>query len=339
MKRITTACALAGLLALTAQAQDTSDTDNATGATTEIEDNTVTAEAPACEPSKYGADDQIGAANLVTPERTLAATKLVKQGKTHPLGIVVDPKMPAFPPRTTSLQVVTPGQVQGQVTAATFGWPIAYNDDLAQLWFGTGPQIDGLGHLGERNEYYNCNKAADFVRITGLEKLGAHLIPPLVGRAVLIDMTKHFGVEAMEGGQGITSDDLKAAMEAQNVEVQEGDIILFHTGWTDAKLESSPQEWVSKEPGLTNEAAEYLASLNPIAVGSDTWGLEAVPPVEGDKVFYGHVTFLKKNGIYILETMNTGPLVQEGVNEFMFVLGQPRIKGTVQMIINPVALY
>ncbi len=67
--------------------------------------------------------------------------------------------------------------------------------------------------------------------------------------------------------------------------------------------------------------------------------MEAVPPKEGDKIFYGHVTLLKENGIYILETMNTGPLVAQGVNEFMFVLGQARIKGAVQMIINPVAMW
>jgi hypothetical protein len=37
--------------------------------------------------------------------------------------------------------------------------------------------------------------------------------------------------------------------------------------------------------------------------------------------------------------MDTGPLVRDNVTEFMFVLGQARIRGTVQMIINPVALY
>ncbi len=292
-----------------------------------------------CEPSKYGADDEIGAANLITPERVVAASKLIKKGETHPLGIVVDPKMPAFPPRTTSVQVVTPGQVQGQETAKTFGWPISYNDDLAQLWFGTGPQIDGLGHLGENNVYYNCNKAADFVDITGLKKLGIHNIPPLVGRAVIIDMAKHNNVEAMEGGQAITTQDLKAAMEAQNVTVNEGDIVLIHTGWTDAKLTSSPNEWVSKEPGLDNGAADYIASLNPVAVGADTWGLEVVPPAPGDKVFFGHAQLLGKHGIYILETMDTGGVLRKGVNEFMFVLGQARIKGAVQMIINPIAMW
>ena len=37
--------------------------------------------------------------------------------------------------------------------------------------------------------------------------------------------------------------------------------------------------------------------------------------------------------------MDTGPLLKQGINEFMFVLGQARIKGAVQMIINPVAMY
>ena len=292
-----------------------------------------------CTPSKWGADDELGAANYNSPERTMAAAKLVKTGNTHPLGIVVDPKMPAFPPRTTTLQVVSPGQHNGRSTTQDFGWEASYNDDLAQLWFGTGPQLDGLGHLGEKGMYYNCNNAIDFVNITGLKKLGTHNVPPMVARGVMIDMTKHYGVEAMEGGQAITPDDLKAAMAAQNVTINEGDVILFHTGWTDAKLQAEPSTWVSQEPGLSNAAAKYLATFNPMAVGSDTWGLEAVPPAPGDKVFYGHVELLKNNGIYILETMNTGRLAQEEVGEFMFVLGQARIKGTVQMIINPVAMW
>ena len=37
--------------------------------------------------------------------------------------------------------------------------------------------------------------------------------------------------------------------------------------------------------------------------------------------------------------MNTGRLAAESVHEFMFVLGQARLKGAVQMIINPVAMW
>ncbi len=292
-----------------------------------------------CSPSKYGADDEIGAANLITPERVMAATKLVKTGETHPLGIVVDPKMPAFPPRGMMLQIVQPNQQFGRSLEGDLGWNISYNDDVLEAWLGTGPQIDGLGHLGEGNTFYNCNDGQDFAAVTGLTKFGIHTVPPLVGRGVMVDMAKHFGVEVMESGQGIGSDDIKAAAEEQGVTFQEGDIILLHTGWTDGKLESDPKAWVSGEPGVTNEGAAYLASLNPVAVGADTWAVEAVPAVEGDKTFYGHVTFLKENGIFILETMNTGRLAAEGVHEFMFVLGQARLKGAVQMIINPVAMW
>lgn len=292
-----------------------------------------------CTSSKWGPDDQLGAANLVNPERTLLAAALIKKGESHPLGIVIDPEMPAFPPRKLALQIVQPSQQYGRPTEELFGWPAIFNDDLAQLWWGIGPQLDGLGHMGEGDAFYNCNKAADISEMTGLTRLGIHQIPPMVGRGVLIDMAKHFAVSHMRGGQPITRKDIKAAIKAQKISLREGDIILFHTGWTDAKLKSQPQEWIASEPGLSNDAAVYLAEQNPMAVGSDTWALDAIPPPPGDKINYGHITLLKHNGIYVLETMNTGRLAKEGVKEFMFVLGQARVKGAVQMMINPVALW
>lgn len=291
-----------------------------------------------CAPSKWGAEDTIGSANLVTPERTLEAAKLIKQGKSLPLGITIGTDTPAFPPRSLNLQIVQPNQQGGQKLSG-FGYEGNYNDDLLQTWIGIGSQLDGLGHLGEGGLYYNCLDEKEISVITGLTKLGTHAVPPLVGRGVVLDMAAQAGVEVMQAGQSFGSTEIKAAAEAQGVELREGDIVLFYTGWTDGMFESDPTAWGSAEPGITNEGAVYMASLNPIAVGADTWGLDVVPPAEGDKVFYGHVTLLKENGIYILETMNVGPLVKEGVSEFMFVLGQPRIQGTVQAMINPVALY
>ena len=291
-----------------------------------------------CNHSQWGAEDTIGSANLVSPERTLEAAKLIKQGKSLPLGITIGPDTPAFPPRSLSLQVVQPNQQGGQKLSG-FGYERNYNDDLLQTWIGIGSQLDGLGHLGENGHYYNCLDEKEISAITGLTKLGTHAVPPLVGRGVVLDMAAQAGVEVMEAGQSFGSTEIKAAAEAQGVELREGDIILFHTGWTEGMMESNPALWGQAEPGLSNEGAVYLASLNPMAVGADTWGVEAVPPAEGDKLFYGHVTLLKEHGIYLLETMNVGPLLREGVNEFMFVLGQPRIKGTVQAMINPVALY
>ena len=292
-----------------------------------------------CQPSIWGPDDEIGAANMISNENTLEAVKLIKKGMSHGLGIVIEPGMPAFAPRYTELQVVQPNQHFGRDTTSDFGYDITYNDDILQMWIGTGPQLDGLGHIGDDDIFYNCNKGEDFSFITGLTKMGIETIPPLVGRGVLINMAKHHGVSSMRGGEGITREDIKKAIKKQNIELKKGDIILFHTGWTDAKLKSSPEEWGASIPGITNDAAVYLSEFKPMAVGADTWGLGAVPPIEGDKVYYDHVTLIKENGIYILETMDTGRLAKENVTEFMFVLGQPKLKGAVQMIINPVALW
>ena len=290
-----------------------------------------------CVPSPWGADDQIGAANRVTPERTAAAAKLVKKGISHPLGIVIEPGMPAYPPRYTQLQVVQPNQ---QFNADLgVGWEASSNDDVLQMWLGTGPQLDGLGHMGEAGEFYNCNQGKDFSIITGLTKLDISGIPPMVGRGVMIDIAKQMGVDSLQAGQPITSDDTKAAMKSQGVTVGEGDVVLLHNGYTDATLKQNPSLWAGSIPGITNEASVFLAGLKPMAVGADTWGLGAVPPRAGDKIFYDHVVLLKQHGIYILETMNTGRLADDGVHEFMFVLGQARLKGAVQMIINPVAMW
>ena len=292
-----------------------------------------------CQPSHWGPEDETGAANYVSPEQVLMAAKLIKKGHSHPLGIVIDPAMPSFPPRSMSLQIVQPGQHNGRSLIDDFGWDVNYNDDMAQLWFGIGPQLDGLGHMGEAGMYYNCNKAVDFIDISGLKKLGTHQVPPLIGRGVLLNMAKHFGMTTLPAGYVIDEDNVKSAAKSQGVEIRRGDVVLIHTGWTDGMLKTQPQVWGSSEPGLSNAAVRYIASLNPMAVGADTWGLEAVPAAEGDKLFYGHVVLLKKHGIYILETMDTGRLAREGVSEFMFVLGQARIKGSVQMMINPVAMW
>lgn len=295
-----------------------------------------TAFAEECVPSKWGKADEIGSANLVTAERVIAASKLIKQGKTQPLGITIDANTPAFPPRGLSLQVVQPNQQGG---GRLFAYNGSYNDDLMQLWLGIGSQLDGLGHLGQDGMYYNCNDEKEFAAITGLTKLGTHNVPPLVGRGVVLDMAKFFGKDHLPAGKFFNAADIQAASKAQGVTIGEGDVVLFHTGWTDAKLEKEPTAWASAEPGISEDAARWLAAQNVMAVGADTWGVDVVPPEKEGRPFWGHVVLLKENGIYILETMNTGPLVRDNVTEFMFVLGQPKVRGTVQMIINPVAMY
>ena len=75
-----------------------------------------------------------------------------------------------------------------------------------------------------------------------------------------------------------------------------------------------------------------------VAVGADTWSLDVVPPINANEPYPGHGILIQENGIYILETMNTGELADDNVSEFLFVLGPAKVRGAVQMIINPIAI-
>jgi kynurenine formamidase len=284
--------------------------------------------------SKWGAQDEIGAANLMKPDTVLAAAKLIKTGKVYPLGGETNAKTPAFAPRTWATIVLQPGQVGGVTLGGT---KTTYNDDIYMGWVGTGSQIDGLGHLGIDNVYYNCNKAADFAKANGLSKLGIEKIPPLVSRGVVLDMTAVAGQNPVPEGTAFNRKDIDAALEKQGIQIQKGDVVLFHTGWM-SLVGKDNDRYNKGEPGVGKEGAEYLASKDVMAVGSDTWGVEVLPFEQGVGVFEIHQILLAKNGIYILENINTDELVKDKAWEFMFVEGHGRITGGVQAIINPIAI-
>jgi len=287
--------------------------------------------------SPWGPDDELGAANTMTPERVKSAAGLVTTGKVYSLGIVVGPDTPAFAPRTLSVTVLQPNQVS---TSGLGDNAFTYNDDIFMGWLGIGPQIDGLGHAGVDHMYYNGHTDDEFAGAAGLTKMGLHNLPGLVGRGVMLDMAKHFGVDMVDSGVPYTEDDIKAAAEAQGVSIGEGDVVLFNSNWMnlldgDA---ADPDRFGATEPGLGVSGAEYLASLGVMAVGADTWGMEVVPAETEGEAFRAHQILQPEHGIYILENMDTRELAADGVHEFLFVLGHARIKGTVQMIINPIAI-
>jgi kynurenine formamidase len=127
-------------------------------------------------------------------------------------------------------------------------------------------------------------------------------------------------------------------MKRQGIEsIGKGDVVLFYTGWMKL-LGKDNERFGSVEPGLGVEGAQYLASLDVAMVGADTWGLEVIPGEPNAGLFEVHQILLAKNGIHILENMNTEEMVKDEAWEFFFTLGPPRITGAVQAIINPIAI-
>ena len=68
-------------------------------------------------------------------------------------------------------------------------------------------------------------------------------------------------------------------------------------------------------------------------MGADTWALEVLPSEDPTDAFPVHRILLAKYGVYILENMTTHKLVDAGVDEFMFTLGVPRLKGRCRRLL------
>lgn len=285
-------------------------------------------------PSKWGADDTLGAINELSPEGVLAAAKLIKTGKTYSLGVETGRTTPAYGARTFQLFAVASGDGSGSTSGKNEG---TFNDDWMTTWLGIGTQIDGLGHLGINHRYYNGTHVSEFWQPSGLTRFGTHLLPPIVTRGVLLDIAGLKGTDMLEGGTPIQVADIKAAAKREGVKLRKGDVVIFNTGWQRMATDD-PKKFLESEPGLDNDGAEYLAGLDVVAVGSDTWGLDVLPAADPAVVFPVHQTLLAKHGIYILENIRTDELVADEAWEFLFVLGQPKFVGAVQMVINPVAI-
>jgi kynurenine formamidase len=285
--------------------------------------------------SKFGPTDQIGNLNYIDAAKTQAASKLITKGKTYRLGIETNKDTPAYPPRTFNVTIVQPGQNAGTSLGPT---KTTYNDDIIAGWAGVGTQLDGLGHIGVDNLYYNCNRAVDFALTDGLKKLGVENLPPIATRGVLLDMAGYFNTDIVKEGTAFNRAEIEGAMKRQGIKsIEKGDVVLFYTGWLKL-IGKDNKRFGSAAPGLGRDGARYLASLGVAIVGSDTWSFEVIPFEKDAGVFEVHQILIPLNGILILENANTEEMVRDQAWEFLFTLGAPRITGGVQAIVNPVAI-
>lgn len=283
--------------------------------------------------SRFGAGDTLGALNFLSSDRVLAAMRLVRKGDVYQLGMVTGPNTPAY--GTRKFQLIVHQLADGSGTPVGSN-ELVGNDDTLITSIGIGSQIDGLGHIGHKHRYYNNRPAAEVVAPDGLKTFGTHTLPGIVTRGVLLDMVRYFGDNPVPSGTAFTEQDIKRAAKRQGVTIGEGDVVLFHTGYMQAN--AGNPKLVPTEPGLGVSGADYLAKLGVVAIGADTWAVEALPSENPNEVFPVHMMLLAKYGVYILENMVTEKLAADRVGAFAFVLGVPKIQGTVQAIINPLAI-
>src|SRR5262245_43710650 len=254
-------------------------------------------------PSEWGADDQRGAANRLTPKKVLEAKDLITQGKVYQLGRPYEAEMPIPGKRHFSLTI--PGLPTGGPGGKN---QLVHNDELVSGEIGqVGTQFDGLGHVGVRvggdDVFYNGNKLSEFGTAYGLKKLGVEQAGAFFTRGVLLDVAGLKEERSLPVGYAITPQDLEKAREAARVEVRPGDVVLIHTGHGFWWMKDN-KKFAEGEPGIGVEAAKWLTDKKVCLVGSDNWAVEVVPSEDPDRPFAAHQWLLTRHGTYLLENLD-----------------------------------
>ena len=282
-------------------------------------------------PSRWGADDQRGAANRITAAKVLEAKNLITRGQTYQLGRLYEAGMPGFGTRHFSLRI--PKMFGPNGTNDMY-----FHDEIVSAEIGqVGTQFDGLGHISVGDLFYNGNRERDFAKAEGLTKLGVENVGAIVTRGVLVDIAAYKGRPMLDGGYEITRADLEGALQRQNVAIRSGDIVLLHTGWGSLWMKENAR-FIQNAPGIGLDAAQYLVEREIVMAGSDTWAVEVVPNPDASLAFPVHQLFIPRNGIYIFENLATEDLARDSVYEFAFMFAPLRLKGASGSPGNPLAI-
>jgi kynurenine formamidase len=282
-------------------------------------------------PSKWGAADERGAANLVTAESVLAASKLIRSGEVVELGRVLAMDMPLFGTRRFDIHTKRTGGPAGSNKRYT-------NEELVISEIGqVGTQFDMFSHQSIDNRHYNCFATDEIAGRNGFTKLGVEKIGAIYARGVLIDVAAAKGVDMLEVGYEITVDDLQAALSRQGISLRRGDAVLIHTGW--GKLWGVDNaRYNSGCPGIGVAAAEWLAKQDPILFGADNFPVEVAPNPDKNLSLPIHQLALSVYGIFLLENMKLDELAAKKAYEFAFVVQPLKIKGGTGSTVAPIAI-
>ena len=300
-------------------------------------------------PSPFGPDDQTGATNRVTPAVTKAAAAEIQTGVVTPMGNILVNGVPLFGTRFSQTiltsYLMTPGAELGK-TKMTF----MEDTYLTQSHVGT--HIDGVGHIGVKDCYYNQTPIAKYIGQNYLKRLGIENMKTFATRGVLIDAVKVFQaagklksnpackIPCLDMGTVITDADLQAGLKAENVTLREADVVIIHTGWGDLFRQYPAQNETFRkgEPGIGEAAAEWLAAQKVVAVGADNAGVEVLPGENPDIFIPVHKTLITDNGIHLIENVRTDLIADQaaktGRYTFFLNMTVPKAVGLTGTFIN-----
>ncbi len=293
----------------------------------------------------YGPQDEVGALNAITgPEHVRRALSDVKTGKVYDLGLLVDRRSYKWPGHSP-IEVMTYRSPHGEGLDEQPIMPpesgMRWHSCALFISDNVGTQIDSLGHIvyGEARHWYNGFKEEKYGGDFGILKAGADTIPPIIARAVLIDVAGWKGVDALPARFSIGPEELRAALERQGTSIEPGDIVFIRTGvarYWGATGADHDRIGEHDSAGLNLEGAKWLVEQKgAVMIGSDTSGLE----VASEDPIPVHKYLLVDQGVHIGELHNLEGLAGDKAYRFTYVAMTNRIKGaTAGFAMRPIAI-
>jgi kynurenine formamidase len=288
---------------------------------------------------RWGADDERGTLNFLTPDATRAATASIRSGQCFELSI----SLGSDGPQTGYGGRVNPVHLLNMMPSdfnMDDGMCVA--DDFIMMPLQCATQWDGLCHVGYDGLFYNGVPADTVTAYSGASRNAIDkTLPGVAGRGVLLDIARLHGLDWLPAGHEITPDQLDEALRKQDVEVRSGDTLLLRTGWRRKAMVEGWAGWLTGgEPGLGVTCADWLHDKEIAAIASDNWGIEVQPAREGFMPL--HCILIRDMGMMLGEIWDLEALAddcaRDGQWDFFLTAPVLRVTGGIGSPVSPVAI-
>ena len=283
--------------------------------------------------SRWGADDELGALNLITPRMRRRAARLVKRGVTVSLARVAEEIKAVDNPNPFEQKMLKIGR-EPDVPWAVDNYSVNYHGSAHT-------HIDSLCHLFFRGRLYNGFTHED-VTEKGARRLSIHnLRNGIFARGILVDVPRLRGKKWLEPGEAVYPEDLDAWEDEADVKIGRGDIVFFRTGrWARRDAKGPWDVQAGGMPGLHASCCAWLKKRDGAMVGSDA--ARDVMPSQIEGITHPvHLLLLHAMGCHIFDNCDLEDLGNACAKyrqwEFLLTASPIPVQGGTGSPLNPIA--
>ena len=277
---------------------------------------------------RWGKDDQLGSANLVTDAKRKQAVALVKNGVS--VSLAHNPLTEAAPDNASPFEhTMNRGFSTDTYRVSYHGYAHSH--------------IDALCHILYKDQTYNGYARAEVNTETGCTKLGIqHLKNGVVTRGILIDIPRLKGLPYLEPGTPVYVEDLEAWEKKAGLKIGSGDAIFLRTGRWARREAVGPWSVGRTEAGFHASVAPWIKARGVAFVGSDDAQDVTPSMVEGVSLPV-HTLLLTALGINLLDNQDLEAVAETAARlnrwEFMLTLAPVPVTGGTGFPINALATF